>query len=136
MLSFISVDVLNGIFHWATIVAIVLTGLSLAYKVIVVLRDMQSARRVTAIEDDYYPPQESDDYVVIRAEREYWVNQYENVQAGVYLIDTVEEKVRISVNNVRKDYKKGDEITLADDDIVCSLYADVTLRPKTTEQQN
>lgn len=132
-MSFISVDVINGIFQWTTIVAIVLTGLCLAYKIIVVLRDMQSAKRVTAIEDDYYPPQEADDYVVIRAEREYWVNPYENVPAGVYVIDTVDDKVRISVNNVKKDYKKGDEITLADDDIVCSLYTDVTLRPKATE---
>lgn len=133
MLSFISVNVLNGIFQWATLIAVVLTGLSLAYKIIVVLRDMQSQKRVTAIEDDFYPPQEKDDYVIMRAEKEYWVNTYETVQAGTYVVDTVDEKVRISVNNAKKDYKKGDEITLTDDDIVCSLYADVTLRPKATE---
>lgn len=129
-MAFVSVELLNGIFQWVTIIAIALTAVSLAYKILVVLRDMQSQKRVTAIEDDFYPPQENDDYVVIRAEKEYWVNLYETVQAGTYIIDTVEPKARISVNNVKKDYQKGDEIILADDDIICSLYVDVTLRPK------
>lgn len=128
-MAFINVETLSGLFQWTTIIAIVLAGAALAYKVIAIIRDTREQKKSGDDPLDYYPPQESDDYAVLQAEVEYSVNPYENVPEGKYSVHFVEENARISINGEKKDYKNGDTITLVNDDVICSLYVEVTLKP-------
>ncbi|MCM1395789.1 MAG: hypothetical protein NC132_06785 [Corallococcus sp.] len=133
-MAFINVETLNGLFQWTTIIAILMAASALAYKTITVFRDGRTQKKARSKDDDYYPPQENDDYVTLHAEEVYAVNPYENVPSGKYGVTFVGETARISVNGVKHDCKNGDTILLADGDVVCSLYVDVVLKPIYDEQ--
>lgn len=126
-MAFIIPETLSNLFQWITICAIVLAAAAFAYKIISIFRDSYLNKK--ALNEDIYPPQESDNYVTLLENTEYSVNEYETVDAGTYFIETVEDSVRISINGNKKDYKNGDVITLAKNDAVCSLFFDVILKP-------
>lgn len=126
-MAFIAAETLSGVFQWVTVVAIALAASAFAFKIIYILRDSYLNKK--ALNEEIYPPQESDDYVTLLEAKEYEVNEYETVDAGTYFIETQEESVRIGINGSKKDYKNGDVITLAKNDVVCSLFFDVVLKP-------
>lgn len=126
-MAFIAAETLSGIFQWVTVVAIALAAAAFAFKIIYILRDSYLNKK--ALNEEIYPPQESDDYVTLLEAKEYEVNEYETVDAGTYCIETQEDSVRIGINGSKKDYKNGDVITLAKNDVVCSLFFDIVLKP-------
>lgn len=64
--------------------------------------------------------------ISLLAKRKYLVSSENKVKPQVYTLITT-ETTRICINNVNKQFSKGETITLSDGDTVCSLDENVLL---------